>query len=79
MRTEKNEVFKMYSKNTIQNFEMWVFNRWGQELYYSTDINTGWNGMFKGQMSAIGVYAYMFKFNCSDESFVEVGTFTLIR
>ena len=74
----KNEVFKMYSKNTIQNFEMWVFNRWGQ-LYYSTDINTGWNGMFKGQMSAIGVYAYMFKFNCSDESFVEVGTFTLIR
>ena len=75
----KNEVFKMYTKNTVQNFEMWVFNRWGQELFYTTEINQGWDGRFKNKMSASGVYAYMFKFKCSDEAFVKVGTFTLLR
>lgn len=26
----------------IVEFEMWIFNRWGDEIHYSEDINEGW-------------------------------------
>ena len=26
------------------NFEMMIFDRWGERIFKSTDLNTGWNG-----------------------------------
>ena len=28
----------------IKKYEMWIFDRWGMQLYHCTDINNGWNG-----------------------------------
>ncbi len=42
----KNEIFKAYGTNIIA-FQMWIFNRWGQLIFESKDINIGWNGRFK--------------------------------
>lgn len=33
-----------------------VFNRWGECVYYGTDLEVGWNGKYKGQLSEMGVY-----------------------
>ena len=29
----------------IESFEMYIFNRWGQEIFYSNNIENGWNGL----------------------------------
>ena len=36
-----------------------VFNRWGERLFYSEDLDFAWDGTFKGSLLPIGVYVYM--------------------
>jgi gliding motility-associated-like protein len=39
----KNEVFKAQGDG-ILSFTMYIFDRWGNPIFTSNDINTGWNG-----------------------------------
>ena len=42
---------------------MTIWNRWGQEVYRSTDPNSqGWDGKFNGTDAAVGVYAYIISY-----------------
>ncbi|MBS1782103.1 MAG: gliding motility-associated C-terminal domain-containing protein [Bacteroidetes bacterium] len=36
-----------------------VFNRWGQQVFYSTDFNDGWDGIFNGVPQEIGTYFWV--------------------
>jgi gliding motility-associated-like protein len=38
-----------------------IFNRWGQQLYSSSDINQGWDGRFRGVIENEDVYVYKVK------------------
>ncbi len=42
----------------MQSIELRVYNRWGQQVFYSNEKETGWDGTFKGQPAPTGVYAY---------------------
>ena len=35
-----------------------IYNRWGTELFFTRNINTGWNGKYKGRKCPQAVYAY---------------------
>lgn len=52
-----NEVFRVYSIG-INEFELLIFNRWGQLIYQSKDINEGWDGTYKGNQCQQDVYVY---------------------
>ena len=41
---------------------MIIFNRWGQMLFETTDINAGWNGKVNGVLSPQGTYFYLVRF-----------------
>lgn len=57
----KNDVFRV-SNITFQRLqEFRVYNRWGQELFSTTDIKKGWDGSFKGQPQDMGIYQYIIK------------------
>lgn len=53
---EKNDVY-IVKANAISYFEMQVYNRLGNILFYSKDINTGWDGTFEEGTCYEGVYA----------------------
>jgi gliding motility-associated-like protein len=36
-----------------------VYNRYGQLVFESRDMNDGWNGTFKGKLQPMGVYVWM--------------------
>jgi gliding motility-associated-like protein len=36
-----------------------VFNRWGQQVYYGTKFNEGWDGSYQGSKSDIGTYYWV--------------------
>ncbi len=38
--------------------QMDIFNRWGQKVFSSNDINTGWDGTFNGKPQEIGAYIF---------------------
>lgn len=64
----------------IKQIEVKVFNRWGEKVFESTDINFAWDGSFKGT-TVPAVYSYVAKFvwldNHSDNRYK--GTITLLK
>lgn len=42
----------------IKEFEMLIFNRWGEQIFRSNSLQEGWDGMHKGHKCQIGVYAW---------------------
>ena len=53
----KNDEFKASLIN-FENYEMKIFNRWGELLFQSNDPNEGWDGTYKGADVQQGVYLY---------------------
>lgn len=54
-----NELFTAYGVNW-RTFQMWIFDRWGRELYFSNNPDKGWTGLdpATGEAMAQGVYVY---------------------
>lgn len=40
-----------------------VFNRWGQQLFYSVGYTTRWNGRYNGKELPVGTYYYVIELN----------------
>ncbi|MCR6641368.1 MAG: gliding motility-associated C-terminal domain-containing protein [Sporocytophaga sp.] len=55
-----NDIFIPKGK-FFTEFEMTVFNRWGEIVFHSTDINSGWDGLYKGDVAKQDSYAYLIK------------------
>jgi gliding motility-associated-like protein len=53
-----NDVFEVKG-SYIENIEVTIFNRWGNELYTWKDLNEGWNGEYKGELVPDGTYFYI--------------------
>ena len=54
-----NDVFQMLgNKKAIIFWEIKVFNRWGELVFESNDINFGWDGTYKGRLQDPGVFVY---------------------
>jgi gliding motility-associated-like protein len=67
----KNDKFMPYASGDYANanFTMRIFDRWGNKLLFTGDINEGWNGYFKGELCERDVYVYQVVFtNKEDDS-----------
>lgn len=74
-----NDIFIPRS-HFIDEMELVIYNRWGQEMFRSTDKNTGWDGTFKGKPMPPDAYAYYLKVICVNvEEYQKRGNVTLIR
>lgn len=64
----------------LTNFEMKVFNPWGEVVFYSDEAAEGWNGKIDSKPAPIGVYAYWAKGTDEEGNKLEVrGYFNLVR
>ncbi len=52
-----NEVFYPVHEGLVE-YELAIYNRWGERLFITTDINEGWDGYYKGSLCAQGVYVW---------------------
>jgi gliding motility-associated-like protein len=55
-----NDVFRFEEKN-ITNFDLKIFNRWGEIVFSTNDINNGWDGNVNGHAQNIDTYIYLVK------------------
>jgi len=75
----QNDVFLPLMRG-VQEFQMLVFNRWGELLYETKDPAQGWNGYFKGQLCPQDVYVYKIQAKFADgETITRVGDINLLR
>jgi gliding motility-associated-like protein len=78
-----NDVFKATTKE-INKLQMMIYNRWGNLIFETQDINTGWNGKYAGGDAQSGVYYWAIKytenrtFNKNVEKEIH-GSVTLLR
>jgi len=60
-----NDVFQAYfaSEKNIANFQLTIFDRWGNLLFQTKQPNNGWNGISKNQAVAQGMYIWFIQFD----------------
>lgn len=42
----------------IEQFQFVIYDRWGEKVFETNDLDIGWDGMFKGEEAVQGVYVY---------------------
>lgn len=74
-----NNTFRAYGENIVK-FEMHIFNRWGQEIFYSAVMENGWDGTYMGKQVENDVYVYKIYYEGLDgTSGTPSGSVTLVR
>jgi gliding motility-associated-like protein len=65
----ENEFLSVKGIN-ILSFEMSIYNRWGEMMFYTNDINDFWDGKFKNQIVPEGAYSYSYNAYGKDAQFI---------
>ncbi len=74
-----NNTFIPVAQN-YNSFRMMIYNRWGEKLYETDDINKGWDGMSNGAEAMSGVYVYHVEVTSYEDKLYKFsGTITLLR
>ena len=78
---ELNDVFmpKLYG---ITEFKMYIFDRWGNEIFRTEDMNEGWNGRVKGVGVVVEQDVYVYKIYTKDllhNDHDYIGTITVVK
>ena len=64
----------------LANAELTIYDRWGELLFRTLDLDRGWDGTYQGQSVQEGVYVYVIRGTGIDgKPFRRSGTITLIR
>jgi len=74
-----NDILYVRGKN-LGAIELEIYNRWGELVFKTDDLNKGWDGSYMGKEAAPAVYVYHLKATCLDkQTFFKKGNITLIR
>ena len=76
----KNDLLKPILLGDVVQYKFWIYNRWGELVFETTDLNRGWNGTYKGLPQNSGVFVWMCQYQFEGETpKQEKGTAVLIR
>lgn len=74
-----NDIFQVQAEFIIA-LELSIFDRWGERIYSSSDMRSGWDGTIHGKTAEIGTYNYIAKTTGIDGiQSVKTGTLILLR
>ena len=75
-----NQVFHPFIQGAVREYELLVYDRWGERLFRSTDPMVGWNGTRGARLCPQGVYAWRARGVFYDGSTFDLrGNVTLLR
>ena len=75
-----NDVALVQGWGIKEFLEVKIYNRWGQVVFESDNMATGWDGTFKGEPQGMDTYSYKIKaISIRNEEMFEKGYITLIR
>lgn len=77
-----NDIFIPQIENALSSYHLYIYNRWGEQIFYTDDPTLGWDGTVKGQLVPAGVYQYVVSYTCAstpDADQMKHGSITVIR
>jgi len=76
----RNDVFRVFLYQRFENFELSVYNRWGQRVFYTTNPEKGWDGKVGDTLQSTSTFVWTCSYTIPGEGRrVEKGSFVLIR
>ncbi|MEG1556219.1 MAG: gliding motility-associated C-terminal domain-containing protein, partial [Bacteroidales bacterium] len=75
----KNDI--LYVRSVLLEKVQWmIYNRWGEKVFETNNLEQGWDGLYKGKHCEPGVYDYYFEGTCTNgEVYVHKGNVTILR
>lgn len=76
-----NDVFRVLKYGDVTLQSLAVFNRYGQQMFVTKNIDEGWDGNFNGQKADVGTYFFLVRYKCplKDEIQILSGDLILLR
>ncbi len=75
----RNDLFK-YITRGVSEVQLSIYNRWGEQIFYTNEMENYWDGKFKGQNCPVSVYVYVAKAKTWSGRNIEVtGNVTIIK
>lgn len=76
----RNDVARMVGDIPgISKYSIYIFNRWGNEVFHNEDVTQGWDGMHNGEKAAPDMYKYIIQYTYLGKGEVMKGDIMLIR
>ena len=78
---ETNKIFKAFTKNTLENYELYIYDRGGALIFQTNNVEEGWDGTYKGHDCKAGTYVYIAHYRREgvERLMTQKGTITLLR
>ena len=74
-----NDYFEVKGEQ-IKDYKIWIFNRWGQLVFYNSDISKSWDGYFRNLPAEVGGYVWEIEYmDYSEEKKKLNGHLNLLR
>jgi gliding motility-associated-like protein len=74
----ENDELKVYG-NCITELEILIFDRWGEKVFESTDVNASWDGTHKGKMLDNAVFVYYLNATVNGLKVKKHGNISLVK
>lgn len=74
-----NDTWSISRTEYYPNFELFVFNKWGQRVHSQKGTYTPWDGTWNSINVPDGTYYYIFYYEGSDKGRIEKGDVTILR
>jgi gliding motility-associated-like protein len=78
-----NQIFKPVLRSGMDKstYGMTIYNRWGELIFETSEVEYGWDGSYKGNQSPDGLYVWViqFKDSKSDKIYKYNGSVNLLR
>lgn len=75
----QNDMF-MPLMQGVTEYQLFIFNRWGELLFETRDPSEGWDGYYKGKLCQQDVYVYKIQAKFADgETVTRIGDVNLLR
>jgi len=76
-----NDQFRPVMMGSPKTYSLQIFNRWGELIFETNNVDEGWNGSYKSQPVNMDTYVWMIKITCSgsEEKYTLTGHVTVLR
>lgn len=75
-----NDVFKLQlNTKHVKLLDFSIYNRWGNRVFYTGDVEKGWDGTYNNKPADAGVYYYYVAYTIGEGNYNFKGDLSLIR
>jgi gliding motility-associated-like protein len=79
----ENDILYLRSSILIEEMDLMIYNRWGEQVFRTQSQAQGWDGTFKGKALAPDVFSYYLRVQClgcdGQAELVQKGNITLLK